>query len=359
MKTQKVLFCGFAAAMAAAGVLGGQETIAGGPFVVGVTQRAATLVWVLESGSAVLSTGGKTVKSSPSLRAQTAYFSGLQPGTSYDYEIPGHPDCKGSFKTAPAPGAPFQFVVYGDNRTRNDVHRKVIEGIMKVAPSSDFILQTGDMVENGADSSQWPVFFEIERPLLRKAAYFPALGNHERNNSYFYQFFGGQAYYSFDWGNAHFMVMDSDLPNVSRSPADRDAFWNAQTRWLEDELQRSQKAEFRFVAAHHPPMTAVSRRQGDNPHMTALLPMLEKYKVTAAFFGHDHNYQHYLKNGIHYFITGGGGAPLYDVDTPPAGITQKVVSSENFVLVRVEGKTVRVEGFEPNGALIESTTIAH
>src|ERR1700726_2894055 len=88
-------------------------------------------------------------------------------------------------------------------------------------------------------------------------------------------------------------------------------------------LQAHQAADYRFVIAHHPPFTAVTRRQGENPHMTALAPMFEKYHVSAAFFGHDHNYQHYLKNGVHYVTTGGGGAPLYDVNTPPAGITQK------------------------------------
>ncbi|HEX9121273.1 MAG TPA: metallophosphoesterase family protein, partial [Terriglobales bacterium] len=52
----------------------------------------------------------------------------------------------------------------------------------------------------------------------------------------------------------------------------------------------SQGADFRFLTAHHPPLTAVERRQGDNPQMTALMPMFEKYKLTAGFFGHDHNY---------------------------------------------------------------------
>jgi hypothetical protein len=44
-----------------------------------------------------------------------------------------------------------------------------------------------------------------------------------------------------------------------------------------------------------------------------------------------------------YVITGGGGAPLYDVDKPPAGITQKVISTENFVSVKVAGKSVQIE----------------
>ena len=111
------------------------------------------------------------------------------------------------------------------------------------------------------------------------------------------------------------------------------------------------------MSAHHPPVTAVERRQGDNPHMTALMPMFEKYKVTAGFFGHDHNYQHYLKNGVHYFTTGGGGAPLYDVDTPPEGITKKVSRTENFVVVSVKGKTARVEAFKPDGQILDTAEL--
>jgi hypothetical protein len=101
---------------------------------------------------------------------------------------------------------------------------------------------------------------------------------------------------------------------------------------------------------HHPPMTAASNRQGDNPHMTALEPMFEQMHVSAAFFGHDHNYQHYLKNGAHYVIAGGGGAPLYDVDKPPQGITVKAQSIENFVRAQVDGKAARLVAMAADGS---------
>jgi hypothetical protein len=92
--------------------------------------------------------------------------------------------------------------------------------------------------------------------------------------------------------------------------------------------------------------------------MTALEPMFEKYKVSAGFFGHDHNYQHYLTNGVHYFITGGGGAPLYDVDLPPAGITKKVESTENFVAVRVTSGKARFEAIKPNGDVLDMADVS-
>ena len=85
--------------------------------------------------------------------------------------------------------------------------------------------------------------------------------------------------------------------------------------------------------------------------------MFEKYKLTAGFFGHDHNYQHYLKNGVQYFITGGGGAPLYNVDKPPAGITKMVESTEHFVAVKVEGKSARVEALRLDGRPLDA--LAH
>jgi len=358
MNTMKPLLYLALAGFAATCSLTAQDKLAGGPYVINVTQRSATVAWVVDSGAAVLSIGGKAVKSSPALHVEKAQFTGLQAGTKYDYEIPGHPEATGSFQTAPTPGSAFQFVAYGDTRTRDDVHRKVVEAILKYS-LPDFIVQTGDMVPDGSDSSFWPTFFGIERQLLRKAPYFPALGNHERNDSFFYEFFGGKAYYSFNWGNAHFTILDSDIPNVAATAAARDAFWAEETRWLEEDLKRSQNAEYRFVVAHHPPMTAVAKRQGDNPHMTALMPMFEKYKVTAAIFGHDHNYQHYLKNGVHYIITGGGGAPLYDVDTPPADITQKVISTENFVVFKVDGKKLHIEALDPSGETIEITDITH
>jgi hypothetical protein len=64
-----------------------------------------------------------------------------------------------------------------------------------------------------------------------------------------------------------------------------------------------------------------------------------------------------LKNGIHYFVTGGGGAPLYDVDAPPPGITKLVESTENFVIVNVNGKKVRIEAKRPNGTTLDVTEL--
>jgi hypothetical protein len=332
------------------------DKIVGGPFVVNVTPHAATVVWIVQTGEAKLGfePGKADLLSAPALRSEKSGFTGLKWGTTYYYDINGTAEGKGKFKTPPAGDEPFDFVVFGDTRTRHDMHRRVVAAILK-SGVPDFVLHTGDLVTDGADTAQWPVFFGIEAELLRQTAFFPSLGNHERNNHQFYDFFQiGTPYYSFNWGKSHFIVLNSDIGNVAADSAAKQAFWTRQNQWLEEDLAKNQQAEFRFVIAHHPPITAVARRQGDNPEMTALIPLFEKYHLTAGFFGHDHNYQHYLKNGIHYVVTGGGGAPLYDVDKPAAGITQKVASTEHFVKIHISGGTVKVTAIALDGATLDT-----
>jgi hypothetical protein len=331
------------------------QKVVGGPYVVNAGGGRATVAWVVQDGQIVLHEPGEESRTSPALHVEKTTLTGLKPDTRYEYEQGGG---KGSFKTPPTGDGPYNFVVYGDTRSRHDVHRRVMTELVKHG-IPDFVLHTGDMVVDGEDTSLWPVFFDIEHDLLHQTVFFPSLGNHERSTDYFGTFFLKDAsYYSFNWGNAHFAVINSDIGNVATGQRAKDAFWAAQTRWLEDDLDRNQKAAYRFVVAHHPPFTAVASRQGQNPHMTALVPMFEKYRVSAAFFGHDHNYQHYLKNGIHYVVTGGGGAPLYDVDKPAPGITQKVVSIENFVKVSADSTGLHVEAIAIDGRSLDKFDLA-
>ncbi len=330
-----------AAALSTACFVQAADRLAGGPVVVNVGPHSATIVWVMEK------TGEK-----PDLYAQKVILSGLEPGKRYAYDVLGAGAGKGSFATASEGPAKFKFAVYGDTRSRHDVHRKVMEAMVKADP--DFVVHTGDLVADGRVTEQWPIFFSIEKELLSRAVFFPAIGNHERNDPKFYEFFDvGKPYYSFDWGAAHFVVLHSDIGNISGGEAEREKFWAEQRAWLEQDLGKSRQAALRFVTFHHPPFTAVKRRQGTKSPSLDLVPLFEKYRVSAVFSGHDHNYQHHLKNGVHYIVSGGGGAPLYEVDGPIPGVTVKVDRSEHFVTVSVDGRRARMEARGVDGRLIE------
>jgi hypothetical protein len=331
----------------------GQGKVVGGPYTVNVTQNSATVIWVVQTGETHLgSDPAKPDYTAPVLHTERVSYAGLQAGRTYYYDVLGRPEGKGQFQTARRGDASFEFVVYGDTRTRHDVHRKVVAAMLAHS-NPEFAIQTGDLVENAVDSAQWPIYFDIEKEWLRKISFFPLPGNHERNDRSFFDFFESKTYYSFDWGGAHFMALDTDIDNMSSIPAIRGALWAEEMKWLEEELKASQNASLRFVMGHHAPFSAFSQRL-PQPQTADLIPLFEKYKVTAGLFGHDHNYQHYLKNGVHYLISGGGGAPLYDVNRPPAGITQKVASIENFLVFKVEGKVAHVTAIDINGQTIEA-----
>src|SRR5580704_15329625 len=119
LKLLTLVFAG-AASLAAA------DKIVGGPMVVNPTPRTATVVWIVQRDELTLQPPAGPVRKSPSLRVEQTTLTGLQPNTRYDYNASGQDAGKGSFKTPPAGNEPYRFVVYGDNRTRHDVHRQVI-----------------------------------------------------------------------------------------------------------------------------------------------------------------------------------------------------------------------------------------
>ncbi|MFB3825973.1 MAG: metallophosphoesterase [Bryobacteraceae bacterium] len=336
----------------AAGALFGGHVI-GGPYVVFPGGRPATIAWVEQESEVKVGTDpAKLDRAIPVLHSLKVPLTGLKPGTTVHYQaFPGE-EGKGAFKVPPAGAAKFEFVVFGDTRTRHDLHRRVVQAIAAVNP--DFVLHTGDLVTDGYDMAQWPVFFGIEREMLRKTVFFPVLGNHERNNARFHEFFDVTTpYYSFDWGGAHFTLLNSDVANVSLNNAARDRFWSQQVRWMEEDLARNQKAPSRFVVMHHPPFTAYQKASHMSKEALSLVPLFEKYKVSAVLSGHDHTYQHHVKNGVHYVITGGGGAPLNPVDQPIPGMTVKVESIEHYVSVKVEDGRVVFQAVALDGRVIE------
>lgn len=337
-----------------------QEKVVGGPYVVNATGRSATIGWIVETSQAKVGTDPEKLdRTAPVLRSEKVSFTGLPQGQVIHYDVlDGRPAGKGYFRTPPPAGAEatFEAMIFGDTRTRHDLHRRVIEAIVKYS-DPHLAIHTGDLVADGFDTAQWPLFFEIERDLLKRAAFFPVLGNHERGNYKFYDFFEVSApYYSFDWGQVHFTILNTDIGNVAASAQERERFWDEQRRWLIDDLTRAQKAQFRVVVMHHPPFTGVARRQagGGNVWARTLVPIFEQQKVHFVFNGHDHNYQHHLFGGIHYIVTGGGGAPLYPVDGALDGITLKQVSTEHFVRLLVSPGLAKVQAVALDGTVLDS-----
>jgi 3',5'-cyclic AMP phosphodiesterase CpdA len=256
---------------------------------------------------------------------------------------------------------PLTFIVFGDTRSSSDAHRRLIERIRAEVP--DFVLGTGDLVNEGQDQHDWQTFFDVEGPLLRDNVFFPALGNHDRQGrgrtaEAYRQWFAlpdngsdVERSYAFTWGIARFVILDSNANSFALTD---------QTEWLERELvaaRQDKRIKHIFVVMHHPPFS-ISLHGGQRDLRERWTPLFERYQVTAVFSGHDHVYSRAEVDGVHYLVSGGGGAPLYPKSRRPSGIDLAAVKRfervNHFLRVHVVGDLVEISAVRVDGTPIET-----
>jgi acid phosphatase type 7 len=368
-----------------------------GPYLQNVTPTSMSVMWQMQpSLDAVVVIEGPAVSGGPNVsRSFTvgktdqngstteAKLTGLVPSSRYRYQVqvrsqPAEPSMptvwdgqsagqtwQGEFATAPPIGAssPFSFAVFGDSRQNAEAHRRVVDRISQDVP--DFLLGTGDMVDDGAKQDQWQTFFDVERPLLRDNVYFPSIGNHDRQGkgrtadsyrNYFSVPDNGtdaERYYAFSYADARFLVLDSNSHSFSLTD---------QTAWIDHELaaaRQDKHIKHIFVVMHHPPYS-ISLHRGHRDLRERWTPLFEQYDVSAVFSGHDHVYERAEKNGIHYFVSGGGGAPLYPRSPKAQDIDKDAVlrfeRAYHYLRVNVSASQVEVSAIRVDGTLIETTS---
>jgi acid phosphatase type 7 len=339
-----------------------------GPYLQDLGPTSITVMWQLEPVAParliVTGPGGEQAQDIAPGRIVEARIEDLQPSTRYRYRVEtADQTWSGEFATAPPGGkdVPFSFIVVGDSRNGVEQHRRVVERMAQEVP--DFVLGTGDMVDEGYRLDQWQQFFDIQGPLLRDNAFFPALGNHDRQGrgrtaDTYRAFFsvpenGGDSerYYAFTYGATRVLVLDSNAYSFALTD---------QTAWLERELiavRQDPGMRHIFVVMHHPPFS-ISLHGGATDLRERWTPLFEKYQVTAVFSGHDHVYSRAEHNGIRYFVTGGAGAPLYPRRAKPnpsdAAAVKKFERVFHYLRVTVTGTRIEVTAVRADGTTIET-----
>jgi 3',5'-cyclic AMP phosphodiesterase CpdA len=225
---------------------------------------------------------------------------------------------------APTSGEPeLVFAVCGDSRDDPLTYRRILEAV--VADGSEFLINTGDLVNNGTET-QWREFQEVMAGFA--LPFFPVPGNHDglvgSLNGYLAYSGAPAAHYSFDRGLVHFTMADSHHGGIS----------SAELAWLRDDLSRSQQP-VKMVFLHHPPFdpdgTDHIMAFGNKPFMNLMV----EQDVGYVFAGHIHAYAQQERDGVLYTITGGAGAPLYG--------TQHPQSFHHYVRIAVQGLDVAIQ----------------
>lgn len=271
-----------------------------------------------------------------------AEFTGLALGATYRYRVSlgDRPIAEGYFTTRKPRGAPTRFVSFGDNSLGAMSERAIACQAYRARP--DFVMNTGDNVyASGLDHEYARYFFPVYNadraapavgaPLLRSIPFYTVIANHDVTGvtaehhpvadfdlhpdslGYFtnlhlplnapvhpqptpivgagarldaFRACAGARYprmanYSFDYGDGHFLCLDS---NLYLDPTD--SGWQ---RWIADDLAGTDAA-WKFVVYHHPAFN-VGLEHYTEQHMRVLSPIFERHGVTIVLSGHEHNYQ--------------------------------------------------------------------
>lgn len=237
------------------------------------------------------------------INRHTISVSGLEAGKKYSYRVG---DASKGWWSEPAVletadnGTAFSFMHATDPQSVTDMQYEnnwaAMLGTAFKNHNAQFILSTGDMVDNGGNFRHWQKMFNTASNTLTSTTLMAATGNHEAkedfaqvNNYYFTglpkQDTSSGVYYSFDYNTAHFAVLNTNDLNSDGTLSD------IQLQWLKDDMAASDKA-WKFVALHKAPYSNGAHFDDDDvkalrSQFATLMPELG---IDIVFQGHDHVY---------------------------------------------------------------------
>jgi hypothetical protein len=263
---------------------------------------------------------GTNVDSAVATTEHVVSLTGLAPDTLYYYSVGSTAgalvgdDADHFFRTAPASGtpAPFRIWTIGDAGFTGaplDAVRDAFKAYNGGTSATDLFLLLGDNAYlAGTDEQYQAAVYDVHAEMLRTTPVYSVFGNHERSSSYdltqagpYFDMFsfpsageaggvasGTESYYSFDYANVHFIVLDSEdfTPSSASGPM---------LTWLESDLAAT-TADWVIALWHRPPYSRGLLHDSDFElneigMREFVLPLLESVGVDVVLCGHSHSYE--------------------------------------------------------------------
>lgn len=236
----------------------------------------------------------------------------------------------------------FHFSILGD-RTGSpapEIYGRIWREIALLGPA--FVINVGDTIQGGRDDraeADWQqVLPTLER--YRRHQLFLVPGNHdiwsEHSRRLFEKYAGRKPPYSFDYQNAHFVVLDNSQTT---------ALGDEQYEFLERDLRAHRGRRPKFVFLHKPFWLAPVRL---GSREFRLHQLAREYGVDYVISGHTHNFARLAWDGVTYMIVGSSGANLARYLSDPANFSRGFFY--HHVWVHVQGDTARFAVKELSGA---------
>ena len=229
--------------------------------------------------------------------------SGLKPGEKYCFRVGdasrGWWSDVGTFEMADNSDS-FTFFHMSDTQSgtpkQYETFAEVADTAFALYPDAKFIMHTGDVVDSGKNFEQWNWLFNAASDTLLNTVMMPATGNHEEDmdnatvenfllTDYPQQDTTNGVYYSFDYNNAHFMVLNTNDLNSDNTLGTK------QLEWLKADAAASDKT-WKIVALHKAVYSNGSHYDDDDvtalrKQLSTLMPQLD---IDVVLQGHDHVY---------------------------------------------------------------------
>jgi hypothetical protein len=225
-----------------------------------------------------------------------------------------------TFLTPPVAAKPTRIWVQGDSGTATPAARAVVDTFLGFngGPPDVWLMLGDNAYSYGTDAEYQTAVFNFMPDVLRQTLLWTTIGNHETYSvgapgpfPYLDIFSppttgeaggvpsGTKYYYSFDYGNIHFVSLDSE--ESDRSPS------GAMAQWLQEDLAANTK-DWLIAFWHSPPYTRGSHNSDNiadsGGRMTQMreniLPILESYGVDLVLGGHSHCYERSFLLDGHY-----------------------------------------------------------
>lgn len=237
-----------------------------------------------------------------------AEATGLDPDTTYFFRV-GDADLNmwsetGTFTTSSGDGA-FTFLDLADPQAKKLDEAllavNTFEAAVETVPDASFIVVNGDLVDTGSNENEWDWLFNNMSDVMLNFTIAPIAGNHEKEPDSFFNHFNlipaedsetsTGVYYSFDYSNAHFVMMNTNEYSFEYSDLSED-----QVEWMQADIGTAkEEGKWIIVVLHKGPYTTSNHAtdsgiMGATGVRTLIAPMFAELGVDLVLQGHDHIY---------------------------------------------------------------------
>ena len=312
----------------------------------------------------------------------------LEPDTDYEYRIVK--DSSGTdwhpFHT-PAEAAAFKALIFPDSQSSDySDWQALAQNAAQRNPDAQFFVNMGDLVDNGEDHLQWTLWMDAVAGIQDRLPFVPIMGNHETYTldwkvrlpeAYLHEFQvpdNGSSqfqryYYSFDYGDVHFSVLNTQFDETNDF---KPGLFDEQMAWFRRDAAQSKK-KWKIVLMHKDILTyGIHNRPERVPGIgdigRSFMPVFDELGIDLVLTAHLHTYRNrgHLYNfepadrGPLYILTGVAGNVRYPglwIDHALDKTIAPQPETDNYLTLEADASHLRIQCFLPDGTKIDDAEL--